>query len=181
MSGFFGVASKKDCVMDVFFGTDYHSHLGTKRAGLVICGEQGFQRAIHNISSTPFRTKFTQDAEEMKGNLGLGCISDSEPQPLMMRSHLGNFAIITVGRINNMDELVDMLLREGTTHFLEMSGGHINTTELVAALINHRSSIVDGIQYAQSVIEGSMSILLMTSEGIYAARDRLGRTPVVIG
>ena len=167
--------------MDVFFGTDYHSHLGTKRAGIAICGEQGFQRAIHNISNTPFRTKFTEDVEEMAGTIGIGCISDSEPQPLMVRSHLGNFAIITVGCINNMDELVNRLLDEGTTHFLEMSGGHINATELVAALINHRSSIVDGIQYAQSMIKGSMSILLMTTEGIYAARDLLGRTPVVIG
>ena len=181
MSGFFGVASKKDCVMDVFFGTDYHSHLGTKRAGIAICGEQGFQRAIHNISNTPFRTKFTEDVEEMAGTIGIGCISDSEPQPLMVRSHLGNFAIITVGRINNIDELVDRMLDEGTTHFLEMSGGHINATELVAALINRCASIVDGIQYAQSVIKGSMSIMIMTSEGIYAARDLLGRTPVSIG
>ena len=181
MSGFFGVVSKKDCVLDVFYGVDYHSHLGTKRAGLVIYGENGFQRAIHNISNAPFRTKFTSDVEEMKGNMGIGCISDNEPQPLMMRSHLGNFAITTVGRINNMDELVERAFSDGRTQFLEMSGGVVNATELVAALINSRSSIVDGIQYAQSVIEGSMSILLLTPEGLYAARDRLGRTPVVLG
>ncbi len=181
MGGFFGVASKSDCVLDVFYGTDYHSHLGTKRAGLAIQGENGFQRAIHNISSAPFRTKFLADVEEMKGNIGIGCISDNEPQPLLMRSHLGNFAIITVGCINNTEELVRSLLEQGTTHFLEMSGGNINGTELVAALINRCATIVDGIQYAQSLIEGSMSMLIMTSDGIFAARDRMGRTPVVIG
>ena len=151
MGGFFGVASKSDCVLDVFYGTDYHSHLGTKRAGLAIQGENGFQRAIHNISSAPFRTKFLADVEEMKGNIGIGCISDNEPQPLLMRSHLGNFAIITVGCINNTEELVRSLLEQGTTHFLEMSGGNINGTELVAALINRCATIVDGIQYAQSL------------------------------
>lgn len=181
MSGFFGVASNSDCVIDVFFGVDYHSHLGTRRAGMAIYGECGFQRAIHNISNAPFRTKFTDEVEEMQGKLGIGCISDNEPQPLMVRSHLGNFAITTVGRINNMDRLVKEAFEAGTTHFLEMSGGNINATELVAALINRKNSITDGIQYAQSVIEGSMSILLLTPNGLYAARDRLGRTPVVIG
>lgn len=181
MSGFFGVVSKRDCVMDVFFGVDYHSHLGTKRAGIAIYGEHGFQRAIHNISNAPFRTKFTDEVEEMTGTMGLGCISDHEPQPLMMRSHLGNFAIATVGRINNTEELIERAFTEGKAHFLEMSGGEVNATELVGALINTQSSIVDGIQYVQSIIDGSMSILLLTPEGLYAARDKMGRTPVVIG
>ncbi len=181
MGGFFGVASKNDCVFDLFFGTDYHSHLGTKRGGMAVYGANGFQRAIHNIENSPFRTKFERDVEEMKGNLGIGCISDNEPQPLMVRSHLGNFAITTVGRINNVDELVKRAFTEGTTHFLEMSGGDINPTELTAALINRKDSIPEGIRYAQSMIDGSMSMLILTSEGLYAARDKLGRTPVVIG
>ncbi len=181
MGGFFGVASKNDCVFDLFFGTDYHSHLGTKRGGMAVYGANGFQRAIHNIENSPFRTKFERDVEEMKGNLGIGCISDSEPQPLMVRSHLGNFAITTVGRINNVDELVKRAFTEGTTHFLEMSGGDINPTELTAALINRKDSIPEGIRYAQSMIDGSMSMLILTSEGLYAARDKVGRTPVAIG
>ncbi|MGI6201396.1 MAG: amidophosphoribosyltransferase [Christensenellales bacterium] len=181
MGGIFGVVSKSDCVFDLFFGTDYHSHLGTKRGGMAVYGEQGFQRAIHNIENSPFRTKFEHDIEQMQGNLGIGCISDNEPQPLIVRSHLGNFAITTVGRINNIDELVKRAFTEGTTHFLEMSGGDINPTELTAALINRRDTIPEGIRYAQSLIDGSMSILILTPEGIYAARDRMGRTPVVIG
>ena len=181
MSGFFGVASKKDCVFDLFFGTDYHSHLGTRRGGMAVYGESGFNRAIHNIENSPFRTKFERDFEEMKGNLGIGCISDSEPQPLLVRSHLGNYAITTVGRINNLDELVKQAFGAGTSHFLEMSGGNINATELTAALINRGSSIPEGIRYAQSMIDGSMSILILTSKGIYAARDTMGRTPVVLG
>ena len=181
MSGFFGVASKKDCMFDLFFGTDYHSHLGTKRGGLAVYGESGFDRAIHNIENAPFRTKFERDFEKMKGTHGIGCISDNEPQPLLVRSHLGNFAIATVGRINNTDELVRQAFAAGTTHFLEMSGGNINATELAAALINRGSTITEGIRYAQSVIDGSLSVLLLTQDGIYAARDRMGRTPVVIG
>ncbi len=181
MGGFFGVASKTDCVFDLFFGTDYHSHLGTRRGGMAVYGENGFDRSIHNIQNSPFRTKFERDVDEMKGHLGIGCISDNEPQPLMVRSHLGAFAITTVGRINNMDALVQHAFDKGTTHFLEMSGGDINATELTAALINQKDSIVEGIRYAQEMIEGSMSILLMTSEGLYAARDRFGRTPVNIG
>ncbi|MBR5519317.1 MAG: amidophosphoribosyltransferase, partial [Clostridia bacterium] len=181
MGGFFGVASKTDCVFDLFFGTDYHSHLGTKRGGMAVFGEDGFQRAIHNIENAPFRTKFERDIEEMVGNIGIGCISDNEPQPLLVRSHLGNFALTTVGRINNVDALVEHAFTNGTTHFLEQSGGNINPTELVASLINRRDSMVEGIRYAQSVIEGSMSILVLTPKGIYAARDRLGRTPVSIG
>ena len=181
MSGFFGVASKKDCVFDLFFGTDYHSHLGTRRGGMAVYGKDGFNRAIHNIENAPFRTKFERDFETMHGTLGIGCISDSEPQPLLVRSHLGNFAIATVGRINNTDELVKQAFDGGTTHFLEMSGGSINATELTAALINRGSTIAEGIRYAQSLIDGSMSILLLTPDGIYAARDAKGRTPVVIG
>ncbi len=181
LSGFFGVASKKDCVFDLFFGTDYHSHLGTRRGGMAVYGESGFNRAIHNIENSPFRTKFERDFEEMKGNLGIGCISDSEPQPLLVRSHLGNYAISTVGRINNLDELVKQAFGAGTSHFLEMSGGNINATELTAALINRGSSIPEGIRYAQNMIDGSMSILILTSKGIYAARDTMGRTPVVLG
>ena len=181
MGGFFGVASKNDCVFDLFFGTDYHSHLGTKRGGMVVHGADGFQRAIHNIENAPFRTKFERDVDEMEGTLGIGCISDNEPQPLLVRSHLGNFAITTVGRINNLDELVRRAFDEGTTHFLEMSGGNINPTELMAALINRRDSIPEGIRYAQSLIDGTMSMLVLTPTGIFAARDRLGRTPVIIG
>ena len=142
MGGFFGVASKTDCVFDLFFGTDYHSHLGTKRGGLAVYGENGFNRAIHNIENSPFRTKFEGDLEEMKGNLGIGCISDNEPQPLIVRSHLGNFAITTVGRINNVEELVKKAFDEGNTHFLEMSGGTINPTEITAALINQKNDFV---------------------------------------
>ena len=181
MSGFFGVASKKDCVFDLFFGTDYHSHLGTRRGGMAVYGQDGFNRAIHNIENSPFRTKFERDFSEMKGNIGIGCISDSEPQPLLVRSHLGNFAIVTVGRINNIDALVREAFAGGTTHFLEMSGGSINATELVASLINHGETIPEGIRYAQSRIDGSMSILILTADGIFAARDRMGRTPVVLG
>ena len=172
MSGFFGVASKKDCVFDLFFGTDYHSHLGTRRGGMAVYGDGGFNRAIHNIENSPFRTKFERDFAEMKGKLGIGCISDNEPQPLLVRSHLGNFAIATVGRINNIDELVKTSFASGKTHFLEMSGGSINATELTAALINRGSTIPEGIRIAQDAIDGSMSILVLTPEGIYAARDK---------
>ena len=182
MGGFFAVASKEDCVFDLFFGTDYHSHLGTRRAGMAVYDtKKGFNRAIHNIENSPFRTKFENDFHEMEGKMGIGCISDYEPQPLIVRSHHGTFAISTVGKINNTEELVEDVFGKGNTHFLEMSGGDINATELVAALINQRDNIVEGIQYAQSVIKGSMTILLLTAKGIYAARDALGRTPVVLG
>ena len=182
MGGIFGVASKSDCVMDLFFGIDYHSHLGTRRGGMAVYGKNmGFNRVIHNIENSPFRTKFDKDVAEMEGNLGIGCISDNEPQPLLVRSHLGNFAITTVGKINNMERLVEKCFKEGHTHFLEMSGGNVNPTEVTAALINQKESISEGIRYAQEMIEGSMTMLILTSEGIYAARDRLGRTPLVIG
>ena len=181
MSGFFGTALKEDCVLDLFFGVDYHSHLGTRRAGMVVHGEHGFNRSIHNIQNTPFRTKFEKDIEEFEGNLGIGVISDSEAQPLLVRSHLGSFAITTVGRINNLQELKALCFERGVTHFLETSTGEINPTELVAALINHKNSIVEGLEYVQNIIEGSMSVLLLTKDGIYASRDRLGRTPIIIG
>ena len=181
MGGLFGVVSKTSCVFDLFFGTDYHSHLGTRRGGLAVYGEKGFERSIHNIENSPFRTKFEKDIEEMEGNLGIGCISDSEPQPLIVRSHLGNFAITTVGRINNIDALIKLCFDKGYTHFLEMSGGDVNPTELVASLITQKDSIPEGIKYAQTLIDGSMTMLVLTSEGLYAARDRLGRTPIVIG
>lgn len=181
MGGFFAVASNEDCVFDLFFGTDYHSHLGTRRGGMAVYGRNGFERSIHNIENSPFRTKFEKDVHEMKGNIGIGCISDYEPQPLLVRSHHGTYSIITVGKINNLDELVKDVFHSGTSHFLEMSGGDINATELVAALINKKENIVEGIRYAQDVIKGSMSILLMTPKGIYAARDKYGRTPIAIG
>jgi len=181
MGGFFGVASKTDCVFDLFFGTDYHSHLGTRRAGMAVYGENGFDRSIHNIENSPFRTKFEKDVNTMKGNLGIGCISDYEPQPLIVRSHHGTFAIETVGKINNMEAIVQKLFSFGHSHFLEMSGGDINSTELVASIINQKTNIIEGMQYAQELIEGSMTILVMTSKGIYVSRDKMGRTPVAIG
>ncbi|MCI6920962.1 MAG: amidophosphoribosyltransferase [Lachnospiraceae bacterium] len=182
MGGFFGVASKKDCVFDLFFGTDYHSHLGTRRAGMAVYNkETGFERAIHNIENAPFRTKFDKDVNEMQGYLGIGCISDYEPQPLLVRSHHGTYAIMTVGKINNMETIVEKLFSSGHSHFLEMSGGDINATELVAAIINQKDNLIEGLQYVQEVIDGSMTVVLLTPKGIYASRDRLGRTPVVVG
>ena len=182
MGGFFGAALREDVVFDVFYGTDYHSHLGTRRAGMAVYdSEKGFDRAIHNIENSNFRPKFEKDLEKMKGNIGIGCISDFEPQPLIVRSHHGTYAITTVGKINNIRELTDMLFSGTHSHFLEMSGGDINPTEMVASLINQKSSIVEGILYAQEMIAGSMTFLIMTPKGIYASRDKWGRTPAVIG
>ena len=182
MGGIFGVASKSSCILDLFFGIDYHSHLGTRRGGMAVYDKKrGFDRVIHNIENAPFRTKFDGDIGEMEGNLGIGCISDNEPQPLLVRSHLGNFAITTVGKINNMDELIANCFKNGCTHFLEMSGGSVNPTEMVAALINQKDNMIEGIRYAQETVNGSLTLLLMTKDGIYAARDRYGRTPVVVG
>lgn len=180
MSGFFGVAAKKDCVFDLFFGIDYHSHLGTRRAGMAVYGEEGFDKAIHNISNSPFRTKFEKEANSMKGYLGIGCISDFEAQPIFVRSHHGAFAITTVGKINNSQEIIDEIL-EHKVHFFEMSNGEVNPTELVAAIINQKENFIEGIQYAQEIIEGSMSMLILTPMGIYCARDKFGRTPISIG
>lgn len=181
MGGFFGVASKTDCTLELFYGVDYHSHLGTRRGGMATYGENGFNRAIHNIENSPFRTKFERDVDEMEGNLGIGCISDFEPQPLLIQSHLGSFAITTVGKINNLDRLLMLVYEDGHTHFQEMSGGKVNATELIASLICKKSSIVEGIRYVQEIIDGSMTLLLMTKDGLYAARDRFGRTPLVVG
>lgn len=181
MGGFFGVASKGDCLFDLFFGTDYHSHLGTRRAGMAVYGENGFDRAIHNIENAPFRTKFDKDLQKMKGYYGIGCISDYEPQPLIVRSHHGTYAITTVGKINNAQEIVDQIFKDNNTHFLEMSGGDINPTELVAAIINQKENLIEGIHYALELIDGSLTMMLLTPKGIYAARDKYGRTPLVIG
>lgn len=182
MSGFFGVAAKEDCVFNLFFGTDYHSHLGARRAGMAVYSqEKGFDRAIHNIENAPFRTKFEDEANNMEGTLGIGCISDYEPQPLIIRSHHGTYAIMTVGKINNTDAIIENMFKSGHSHFLEMSGGNINATELCAALINQKANFVEGIRYAGDIIEGSMTIAIMTPQGILVARDRMGRTPVSIG
>ena len=181
MGGFFGVASQQDCVFDLFFGVDYHSHLGTRRGGMAVFGEKGFNRAIHNIENAPFRTKFDKDVGEMKGWFGIGCISDYEPQPLMIRSHHGTYAITTVGKLNNSEQLLQQLFDCGHSHFMEQSGGEINATELVAALINQKENLIEGIHYALEAVEGSLSLILMNKAGLYAARDKYGRTPVTIG
>lgn len=181
MGGFFGAVSKDDCVFDLFFGVDYHSHLGTRRAGMAVYDkETGFDKAIHNIENAPFRTKFTKESNTMHGQYGIGCISDFEAQPILVRSHHGTFAVATVGKINNIDKLVDDIIKNNT-HFFEMQNGDINQTELVAALINQKENFIDGIRYAQEAVEGSISILALTPKGIYAARDMLGRTPISIG
>lgn len=181
MGGFFGVASKEDCVFDLFFGVDYHSHLGTRRAGLAVYDEKnGFDKAIHNIENAPFRTKFMSESHSMHGSLGIGCISDFEAQPILVRSHHGTFAVTTVGKINNMKEIVDEIIMKGT-HFFEMQNGEVNPTELVAAMINQKENFIEGIRYAQERVEGSISMLILTPRGVYAARDKLGRTPIVLG
>ncbi len=183
MGGFFGIASKQDCMMDVFFGVDYHSHLGTRRGGMAAWDAQvGLQRKIHNIENAPFRTKFEHIFEEMKGTSVIGCISDSDPQPMLIRSQLGTYAITTVGIVNNADALIAQVMADHGGYFDAMTGGRVNSTELVAALINRKKNFVEGIQYAQSVIEGTANILILTETGsIIAARDRLGRIPVQIG
>ncbi len=180
MGGYFGVASKEDCVFDLFFGTDYHSHLGTRRAGMAVYGDDGFEKAIHNITNSPFRTKFDKDANSMHGYMGIGCISDYEAQPIFVRSHHGSFAITTVGKINNSEEITNMIIK-GNTHFFEMSNGEINATELVAAIINQKDNFIEGIKYALELIDGSISMLILTPKGIYCARDKYGRTPIVVG
>ncbi len=182
MGGFFGAISKRDCVLDIFFGVDYHSHLGTRRGGMAVYGGDGtFQRQIHNIENTPFRTKFERDLKEFHGCSGIGCISDTDPQPLLVRSHLGLYAITTVGIINNAEELVEKYFDDHGHQFMAMSSGKINSTELTAALINQKDSLAEGIRYAQEVINGSATILVLTPECIVAARDKLGRLPVLIG
>ena len=183
MGGFFGISSKKDCMLDVFFGVDYHSHLGTRRGGLAAYDEErGLQRQIHNIENAPFRTKFGNIFDEMKGTAAIGCISDSDPQPLLIRSNLGTYAICMVGVINNSDELIDRYLSFSGGHFDAMTGGKVNSTELLAALINQKSDFVEGIKFAQKSIDGTASLLILKEDGrIIAARDALGRLPVALG
>jgi len=183
MGGFFGIASKCDCMMDVFFGVDYHSHLGTRRGGMAAWDARiGLQRKIHSIENSPFRTKFEHIFDEMQGTSVIGCISDSDPQPMLIRSHLGTYAITTVGIVNNADELIEQVMADHGGYFDAMTGGKVNSTELVAALINRKQNFVEGIQYAQSVIEGTCNVLILTDTGsLITARDRLGRIPVQIG
>lgn len=181
MGGFFGAVSKEDCVFDLFFGVDYHSHLGTRRAGMAVYDcESGFDKAIHNIENAPFRTKFTKESNSIHGQMGIGCISDFEAQPILIRSHHGTYAISTVGKINNIDEIADEIIKTNT-HFFEMHGGGINQTELVAAIINQKENFIEGIRYVQEIVDGSISILILTPKGVYAVRDKLGRTPISIG
>ena len=182
MGGFFGAVSRKNCKYDVFFGTDYHSHLGTKRGGMAMWDEaHGFQRQIHSIENTPFRTKFENDLNKLDGTAGLGCISDTDPQPLLVRSHLGMFAIATVGIINNAEELVAETFSAPGHYFMAMSNGKVNNNELIAALINRCSNLVEGIRFAQSKIQGSCTIVLLFPGYIIAARDEMGRLPIVLG
>ncbi len=183
MGGFFGVTSKEDCMVDVFFGVDYHSHLGTRRGGIAAYDEKlGMQREIHNIENSPFRTKFENIFNEMWGRAAIACISDSDPQPLLIRSHLGTFAIATIGLIRNSDELIARYMDTNGGHFDAMTGGRVNNVELVAALISQRANFTEGIRYVQELVEGTVSILILTDEGkLIAARDRLGRIPIHIG
>jgi amidophosphoribosyltransferase len=181
MGGIFGVVSKEDCVQDLFYGTDYHSHLGTRRGGLAVLNDGDFTRIIHNIESAQFRSKFQDDLAQFSGTKGIGCISDTDDQPLIIGSHLGTFAIVSVGRVNNAASLVGAAFQKRAIHFSELSGGVINPTELVATLICQEGSFEEGIRRAQESIEGSCSLLILTGEGIYAARDLLGRTPLIIG
>ena len=182
MGGIFGAISRKDIKHDVFFGTDYHSHLGTKRGGLAFFDpEKGFQRQIHNIENTPFRTKFEPDLAKMGGTIGIGCISDSDPQPLLVRSHLGMFAVANVGLINNAEKIVSEIFEKPGHYFMAMSSGKVNDAELIAMLVNRFDNLVEGIKYVQEVVEGSITILLLTPDGLIAARDKLGRLPVLIG
>ena len=182
MGGFFGAISRKKVIYDVFFGTDYHSHLGNKRAGMIFHdADRGFQRQIHSIENTPFRTKFEGDLPKFTGNAGIGCISDTDPQPLLVRSHMGMFAISTVGIINNAEELVAETFSGPGHQFMAMSSGKVNSTELTAALINRKPTLVEGIRYAQEVIDGSCTILMLFPDCIIAARDKVGRLPVLVG
>jgi len=181
MGGFFGVVSAGSCVQDLFFGTDYHSHLGNQRGGMMVWGEKGYKRFIHDISNAQFRSKFQVDVDELKGGRGIGSISDTGDQPLIVSSHLGTFGITTVGVINNLGELSRNAFRSTRAHFAEMMGDGVNPTEMVASLISLEANYADGIRSAQDKIQGSCSMLLLAKEGIYAARDRYGRTPVIIG
>ena len=182
MGGFFGATSRRNCVLDVFFGTDYHSHLGTRRGGMAAFDpEKGLQREIHNIENSPFRTKFQRILEEMTGTAAIGCISDTDPQPILIRSNLGCYAICTIGVINNSEQLINQYLTFSGGHFESMSGGKINANELIAALIDQKSSFAEGIRFAQEMVDGTASILILREGGhIIAARDKMGRLPIVI-
>ena len=181
MGGIFGVCSKNECVLDLFFGTDYHSHLGTQWGGLAVFDGRHFNRVIHNVENSPFRMMFEPHIPDLNGNVGVGCISDSDSQPLIIHSKIGTFAIVTVGRINNKARLAEQLLASGSAFFTELNGGVLNDTEITAALICGRDNIADGIRHAQDVIDGSMTMLVCADGGLYAARDKLGRTPLTIG
>ncbi|MGN1110906.1 MAG: amidophosphoribosyltransferase, partial [Oscillospiraceae bacterium] len=182
MGGFFGAASRNDCVDDVFFGTDYHSHLGTRRGGMTIYSpEKGFQREIHSIENSPFRTKFEHDIEVMKGNIGVGCISDTDPQPILLRSKLGSYAVCNVGIINNADELCNEFLEKNDASFETMTSGRLNSSALIGWMIAQKGSIEEGIRYAQERAEGTISLLVLTEDSIIAARDKYGRLPIIIG
>jgi amidophosphoribosyltransferase len=181
MGGFFGVVTKDDCVADLFYGTDYHSHLGTSRGGMVVRNNKGFKRNIHDITNTPFRTKFEDDLPKYHGGMGLGVVSDYEDQPLMIGSHHGTYAIVTVGRVNNLASLAKAALRKNATHFSELKANEFNQTEVIANLINQTETLVDGLRHVHEKVDGSCSVLLLTDHGIYASRDRLGRTPMVVG
>lgn len=182
MGGFFGAVSKNDCISDVFFGTDYHSHLGTRRGGMTAYSDKlGFQRSIHSIENSPFRTKFEADVESMSGNLCIGCISDTDPQPILLRSKLGLYAVCTIGVINNSDQLQNEILDSCLASFETMSSGNVNSSSLVGALIAQKDSFVEGIKYAQEKINGTISLLILTKDCIIAARDKVGRLPIVIG
>ncbi len=181
MGGMFGVVSSDDCVADLYYGTDYHSHLGTMRGGLAVKNGTGFTRFIHDITNAQFRSKFEDDLHKLQGNMGIGVISDYEDQPLIISSHHGTYAVVTVSKVDNLEQLVQAALKKNGTHFSEMTGSEVNPTQLVAHLIDQGATFEEGIAHAQDKIEGSCSILLLTNKGIYAARDRLGRTPIVTG
>ena len=182
MGGFFGAAAEHNCISDVFFGTDYHSHLGTRRGGMTAYSpEKGFQRSIHSIENSPFRTKFESDVDAMEGNLCIGSISDTDPQPILLKSRLGTYAVCNIGIINNAEELCNELLSNSSASFEAMSSGKVNSSTLIGGLIAQRDNIVDGIKYAQEKIKGTMSLLILTEDGIIAARDKNGRLPIIIG
>jgi len=181
MGGLFGVMAKENCVLDLFFGVDYHSHLGTVKGGMATIGNQGFNRVIHSIQNSPFRTKFEDDLDDMAGNSGIGCISDSDSQPLVVKSHLGDYAVCCVGKINNVDALTKEAFNGNGVHLLEGSRGQVNSTELIATLIDQCGSFVEGIRRVHELVEGSMTLLILTRDGIFASRDKLGRTPLIIG
>ena len=181
MGGLFGTVSTGDCVNDLFFGIDYHSHLGTHRGGMAVCGPEGFQRVIHNIQNAPFRTKFERDVQEMKGTIGIGCISDTDPQPIIIRAKFGSFVLATVGKINNSDAILQSIFDNNHAHFQELTNGSVSQTEVAAALISTQNSLEEGLALVQDTVDGSLTMLAMTEDAVYAARDKYGRTPLIIG